>query len=290
MAGGANVPPSRKQTEPESKMSQTDQILQQSGGVWFPVRMSRVVYPILSLIVIIALWQFIVSVLKPAPYLLPSPGSVATTLVSQFPLLIYHSGITAFETLIAFLFSIVIALPLAVMIARFQWFEDAVYPLLVTSQAVPKVALAPLILVWLGFGLHTNIVVGVLMAFFPVVISGVVGLKNVPEDMVFLGKTMGLSPAQMFRKIYLPHALPSLFGGLKVCVTLAVVGAVVGEFVGSDRGLGYLILLSSGQLQTALMFAALILLVVIGVISFAIVQLVEARMMPWHRSQRNAGH
>ena len=271
-------------------MSQTDVTMQQSGGVRFPIRMSRIVYPILSLIVIIALWQFVVSVLKPAPYLLPSPGAVAVTLVSQFPLLIYHSGITAFETLIAFLFSIVIALPLAVMIARFQWFEDAIYPLLVTSQAVPKVALAPLILVWLGFGLQTNIVVGVLMAFFPVVISGVVGLKSVPEDMVFLGKTMGLSSAQMFRKIYLPHALPSLFGGLKVCVTLAVVGAVVGEFVGSDRGLGYLILLSSGQLQTALMFAALILLVLIGVISFALVQLVEARVMPWHRSQRNAGH
>lgn len=271
-------------------MSQTDVTMQASGGMGFPVRIARVVYPLLSLVVIIALWQLVVSVAKPAPYLLPSPGSVAVTLVSQFPLLIYHSGITAFETLIAFLLSIVIALPLAVMIARFRWFEDAVYPLLVTSQAVPKVALAPLILVWLGFGLHTNIVVGVLMAFFPVVISGVVGLKSVPEDMVFLGKTMGLSQAQMFRKIYLPHALPSLFGGLKVCVTLAVVGAVVGEFVGSDRGLGYLILLSSGQLQTALMFAALILLVLIGVISFAIVQLVEARVMPWHRSQRNGGH
>ncbi|EYR84368.1 ABC transporter permease [Shinella sp. 838] len=271
-------------------MSQTDMTMQASGGVGFSMKISRVVYPLLSLIVIIALWQLVVSVAKPAPYLLPSPGSVASTLISQFPVLIYHSGITAFETLIAFLFSIVVALPLAVLIARFRWFEDAVYPLLVTSQAVPKVALAPLILVWLGFGLHTNIVVGVLMAFFPVVISGVVGLKSVPQDMVFLGKTMGLSQAQMFRKIYLPHALPSLFGGLKVCVTLAVVGAVVGEFVGSDRGLGYLILLSSGQLQTALMFAALILLVLIGVVSFAIVQFVEARVMPWHRSQRRDGH
>ena len=270
-------------------MSQADVKMRWMGGGGVPIRLSRVVSPILSLVVIVALWQFVVSAFQPAPYLLPSPGAVATTLVSQFPVLMYHSGITAFETLIAFLLSIVIALPLALMIARFQWFEDAVYPLLVTSQAVPKVALAPLILVWLGFGLHTNIVVGVLMAFFPVVISGVVGLKSVPEDMVFLGKTMGLSPAQMFRKIHLPHALPSLFGGLKGCVTLAVVGAVVGEFVGSDRGLGYLILLASGQLQTALMFAALILLVLIGVISFTIVQMIEARLMPWHRSLRSDG-
>jgi NitT/TauT family transport system permease protein len=271
-------------------MSQDEATIRQPADMRLPFRMARVVYPVLSLVVVIALWQFVIVVLQPAPYLLPSPMSVATTLVNQFPMLIYHSGITAFETLIAFLLSIAIALPLALMIARFRWFEDAIYPLLVTSQAVPKVALAPIILVWLGFGLHTNIVVGVLMAFFPVVISGVVGLKSVPEDMVFLARTMGLSSTQMFTKIHLPHALPSLFGGLKVCVTLAVVGAVVGEFVGSDRGLGYLILLASGQLQTALMFAALILLVVIGVVSFALVQMIEARVMPWHRSQRNGGH
>lgn len=271
-------------------MSETATTTRHQDNARLPLRLSRIVYPILSVIVILALWQFVIVFFKPAPYLLPSPVAVGNALVSQFPMLIYHSGITAFETLVAFVLSIVISLPLALMIARFRWFEDAVYPLLVTSQAVPKVALAPLILVWLGFGLHTNIVVGVLMAFFPVVISGVVGLKSVPEDMIFLGKTMGLSSTQMFRKIYLPHALPSLFGGLKVCVTLAVVGAVVGEFVGSDRGLGYLILLASGQLQTALMFAALILLVIIGVVSFSIVQLVETRVMPWHRSVRNAGH
>lgn len=270
-------------------MTETVAATRQPVRAGVPKRLSRIVYPILSLIVILALWQFVIVVMRPAPYLLPAPAAVADAMVSQFSNLMYHTGITAFETLIAFLLSILIALPLALMIVKFRWFEDAVYPLLVTSQAVPKVALAPLILVWLGFGLHTNIVIGVLMAFFPVVISGVVGLKSVPEDMVFLGKTMGLSPTQMFRKIYLPHALPSLFGGLKVCVTLAVVGAVVGEFVGSDRGLGYLILLSSGQLQTALMFAALILLVLIGVVSFALVQMIEARVMPWHRSIRNAG-
>lgn len=255
-----------------------------------PLRATRALYPVLTTLVIVAVWQAVVVFLRPAPYLLPAPGSVVTTLVNQFPTLIYHSGITALETLIAFFLSIVIAVPLALLITRFRWFEEAVYPILVTSQAVPKVALAPLILVWLGFGLHTNIVIGVLMAFFPVVISGVVGLKSVPKDMVHLGRTMGLSPGQMFLRIHLPHSLPSLFGGLKVCVTLAVVGAVVGEFVGSDRGLGYLILLASGQLQTALMFAALILLVAIGVISFALVQMVEARVMPWHRSVRDGGH
>lgn len=271
-------------------MNRTSAAAPLPGRARTPIRMTRVVYPIMSGLMIIVLWQAVITLFQPAPYLLPAPVSVVTTMVAQFPMLIYHTSITALETLIAFLLSIVIALPLALLIARFRWFEDAVYPLLVTSQAVPKVALAPLILVWLGFGLHTNIVVGVLMAFFPVVISGVVGLKSVPQEMEFLGRTMGLTTAQMFRKIYLPHALPSLFGGLKVCVTLAVVGAVVGEFVGSDRGLGYLILLASGQLQTALMFAALILLVLIGVISFGLVQWTETRVMPWHSSVRNGDH
>lgn len=254
-------------------------------------RYMRIVYPVVSLALLILLWQVAVVVLQPAPYLLPSPVAVANALVSNISMLLYHTGITAFETLLAFLLSVAIALPLAFLIARYRWFEDSVYPLLVMSQAVPKVALAPLILVWLGFGLRTNVLVGVLMAFFPVVISGVVGLKSVPKDMILLGRTMGLSSTDMYRKIYLPSALPSIFGGLKVCVTLAVVGAVVGEFVGSDRGLGYFILLSSGQLQTALMFAALFLLVLIGVLSFSIVQWIETRVMPWHSSVRaDAGH
>lgn len=248
---------------------------------------SRVIYPVVSLILLIVIWQIVVSVFRPASYLIPAPLAVVAALISNFSNLLYHTGITAFETVIAFVVSVCVALPLAVLIAKFRWFEDAVYPLLVISQAVPKVALAPLILVWLGFGLHTNIVVGVLMAFFPVVISGVVGLKSVPKDMVYLARTMGLTPIDMFRKIYLPSALPSIFGGLKICITLSVVGAVVGEFVGSDRGLGYLILLASGQLQTALMFAALIMLAMVGVASFALIQWFERKAMPWHSSVRD---
>lgn len=248
---------------------------------------SKLIGPTISLLFVLLVWQMSILVFAPAPYLLPSPYAVASTLTSQYKLLLYHAGITAFETVLAFLFSVLLALPLAVAIARYRWFEEGVYPLLVTSQAVPKVALAPLILVWMGFGLKTNVVIGVLMAFFPVVISTVVGLKSVPKDMILLGRTMGMSPTVMFRRIFLPSALPSIFGGLKVCVTLAVVGVVVGEFVGSDRGLGYLILLASGQLQTALMFAALFVLVIIGITSFALVQSAERLVMPWHRSIRN---
>jgi NitT/TauT family transport system permease protein len=254
-------------------------------------RNMQIFYPVLSLAILLLVWQLSVWLFNPAPYLLPSPLAVARAIVDQFPSLLYHSGVTALETALAFFFSIIVALPLAFLIARFRWFEETVYPLLVVSQAVPKVALAPLILVWLGFGLSTKVAIGVLVAFFPVVISAVVGLKSVPKDMVYLGRSMGLSQKDMFQKIYFPSALPSIFGGLKVCVTLAVVGAVVGEFVGADRGLGYLILLTSGQLQTALMFAALTFLILIGVASFALVQWAEMRLMPWHSSVRqDVGH
>jgi len=253
-------------------------------------RIVRSLYPVFALIGLLAIWQFVVVFFRPAPYLLPTPHAVGSAIVTHFSMLLYHTGVTTMETLLAFVLSIVIGLPLAAMIARYRWFEDTVYPLLVVSQAIPKVALAPLILVWLGFGLPMKIVIGVLVAFFPVVISGVVGLKSVPHDMILLGRSMGLSQADMFRKIYLPSALPSIFGGLKVSITMAVVGAVVGEFVGADRGLGYLILLASGQLQTPVMFAALFFLSLLGVVSFAVVQWAEKRLMPWHRSIRSDDH
>ncbi|MDN2565071.1 ABC transporter permease [Aquibium sp. A9E412] len=267
-------------------MSETQTLARPSRATEMIRSNARALYPLLSLLLIGLAWQLGVVLFEPAPYLLPSPASVFTVIVAQFETLLYHTGITAFETTLAFLLSIVVAVPLAFAIARYRWCENMVYPLLVMSQAIPKVALAPLVIVWLGFGLGTKVMIGVLVAFFPVVVSTVVGLKSVPQDMVHLGRSMGLSEAEIFRKIYLPASLPSIFGGLKVCITLAVVGAVVGEFVGADRGLGYLILLASGQLQTALMFAALFFLVIIGVVSFALVQWAERALMPWHSSVR----
>jgi NitT/TauT family transport system permease protein len=267
-------------------MTQTEAVAPAFNAPTNVSRAMRKLYPLLSLICLVIAWQLLIWIVQPAPYLIPAPLAVADVIVSQFPTLIYHSGVTALETTLAFLFSVLVALPLAFLISRFKWFEESVYPLLVISQAVPKVALAPLILVWLGFGLSTKVTIGVLVAFFPVVISAVVGLKSVPKDMIYLGRSMGLSGTDMFRKIYFPYALPSIFGGLKVCVTLAVVGAVVGEFVGADKGLGYLVLLASGQLQTALMFAALAFLILIGIASFALVQWAETRLIPWHSSVR----
>lgn len=247
----------------------------------------RFLLPTIAILACLILWEVLAVFTRIPAYLLPQPSNVIVALVQNFPFLMGHAWVTTVEIVLGFLLSIAIGIPIAMAIVGSRWIEDAVYPLLVLSQAVPKVALAPLLLVWIGFGIETKVVVAVLIAFFPVVIGAAVGFKSVPQEMVHLGRSMGLTGARMFTKIRLPYALPSIFGGLKVSITLAVVGAVVGEFVGADRGLGYLILLYSGQLEMALMFAAIFVLVAIGIVSFAIVQFAERALIPWHASVRN---
>ncbi|MGE3149176.1 MAG: ABC transporter permease [Pseudorhodoplanes sp.] len=236
---------------------------------------------------LLILWEVSVVVFAVPKYMLPSPIAVFQALYNYAPMLAYHTGVTLFETVLAFVLCLVVGMPLAVAIASIRWIEKSIYPWLVVSQAVPKVAIAPLLLVWLGFGMETKIVVAVLVAFFPIVISMVVGLKSLPNEMRDLGRSMGLSSMDMFRKIRLPYALPATFGGIKVAATFAVVGAVIGEFVGADRGLGYLLLYSAGQLQTDIMFADVFILGVMGVALFGAVEWAERKLLPWHISIRN---
>jgi NitT/TauT family transport system permease protein len=249
-------------------------------------RIAAYAYPLASLVVLVVVWQLIVSVVKPAEYLLPSPRAVVEELVLRRSLLLMHAWVTTQEMLLGFALSVVISIPMGLAIATWRPLERSVYPLLVISQAVPKVAIAPLLLVWLGFGLTPKIFVAVLIAFFPIVISTVTGLKSVPHEMTQLSRSMGLSTLAAFWKIRFPYALPHVFAGLKVGITLAVVGAVVGEFVGADKGLGYLLLFTLGRLNTRLMFADLVVLVLLGVVSFWLVQLLERKVLPWHVSVR----
>jgi NitT/TauT family transport system permease protein len=164
--------------------------------------------------------------------------------------------------------------------------ESYVYPLLVFSQSIPKVAIAPLFVVWFGFGIFPKIISAFLLGFFPVVVSTVMGFKSVEPDMIDLARSMGGSRLQTFFKISLPQALPAIFSGLKVSITLAVVGAVVGEFVGSNSGIGYVLQVANGNFDLPLMFAALVVLSSIGVLLFAAIDVVERLMIPWHASQR----
>jgi NitT/TauT family transport system permease protein len=243
--------------------------------------------PLWLIVVLIVLWDVFIRVFKIPPYLIPNPLSVARQLVAEWPMLWRETLPTLYATLGGFALSALIGVPIAMWIAYSRLVESFVYPLLVFSQSIPKVAIAPLFVVWFGFGLVPKVIAAFLLGFFPVVVATVQGFKSVEGDVIDLARSMGATPFKIFLKFRLPHALPAIFSGLKVSVTLAVVGAVVGEFVGSNSGLGYVLQKANGTFDLPLMFAALVILSMIGVLLFLLLELVERWLLPWHASQRH---
>lgn len=230
-------------------------------------------------------WAITAAEVFPA-YLVPTPGDVANELVTEREMLARHTWVTTYETVVGFLLAAVIGMAAAVVIVYSPTLEKALYPLILFAQVIPKIAIAPILVVWFGFGPMPKVILAVLIAFFPIVVSGVAGLRSTDPELLDLSATMGASRWKTFRKIRFPNALPHLLAGLKVAVTLAVVGAVVGEFVGADEGLGYVLLLASGNLNSSLLFADLILMSALGVVLFVLVEAAEALLIPWHASRR----
>ncbi len=250
------------------------------------VLQSEITRPLLLIVAVLVLWQIAVIVFRIPPYLIPSPGAVLRQIVLDGPRLLQESLVTTYATLGGFLLSVVIGIPCAILIAYSRAIESFFYPILVFSQTIPKIAIAPLFIVWFGFGTIPKVIVAFLLGFFPVVVSTVSGFKSVEPEMLDLVRSMKASRAQTFVKISLPHALPHIFSGLKVSITLAVVGAVVGEFVGSNSGIGYLLQLANGNFDLPLMFAGLFVLSIVGVILFIALEFIEKWVIPWHVSQR----
>jgi NitT/TauT family transport system permease protein len=246
---------------------------------------AAIAYPLVGFAGLIILWGIAVELFRIPRFLLPSPLAVLQALTDNAPVLIGHSQHTGSAILIGFVLSVVFAIPMAIIIAFSKVLSQIIYPLLVTSQSIPKVALAPLILIWLGFGIQTSITVAFLISFFPIIINTVLGLKSMPVELKYLAQSMGAGPFRTFVKIRMPYALPYIFGGMKVAITLAVVGAVVGEFVGSNRGLGYHILVSSASVRTDLMFADIVILSALAIVLFLVVQALEALLVPWPRNR-----
>ncbi len=243
--------------------------------------------PILLLVVLVLLWDLGIRLLKIPPYLIPTPLSVIGQLYKEWPMLWRETLPTLYATLGGFALSAVVGVPIAMWIAYSRLVESFVYPLLVFSQSVPKVAIAPLFVVWFGFGVLPKVIVAFLLGFFPVIVATVQGFKSIEPEVIDLARSMGANPFKIFLKFRLPQAMPAIFSGLKVSVTLAVVGAVVGEFVGSNAGLGYVLQKANGNFDLPLMFAGLVILSMIGVLLFLVIELVERWMMPWHASQRH---
>ena len=242
--------------------------------------------PILFLVFLVVAWDLAIRVFNIPPYQVPKPIDVIVTLWQEWPKLLSEAWPTTQATVLGFLLSAAFGIPVAMLIAGSRTVESYVYPLLVFSQSIPKIAIAPLFVVWFGFGMFPKVLSAFLLGFFPVVVSAVQGFKSVEPDMLDLARAMEANRLQIFRMVSFPHALPAIFAGLKVSITLAVVGAVVGEFVGSNSGIGYVLQRSIGNFELPTMFAALVVLALIGVILFWILDVLERLMIPWHASQR----
>jgi NitT/TauT family transport system permease protein len=247
----------------------------------------RWIYPLATALLTLAVWEYLVSIIKVPAYLLPPPSAVLLALVNDWQVIYVNMKPTVLAILAGFALSVVVGVPIAVLIVFSRFAERVLYPPMVASQAIPKVAIAPLFIVWMGYGLLPKVWIAFLIAFFPVVIDTVIGLRSVPPEMLQLGRSMGGGTLRVFLKLRLPSALPNIFAGMKVAITLAVVGAITGEFVGSQAGLGYLLTSASGQMDTALVFAVLVTISVIAIVLFALVEAVERMAIPWHASMRS---
>ena len=243
--------------------------------------------PLWLIIVLIIGWDLCIRLFKIPQYLIPTPWQVVEQLFKEWPMLWREALPTLYATLGGFALSALVGVPIAMWIAYSRLVESFVYPLLVFSQSVPKVAIAPLFVVWFGFGVIPKVIAAFLLGFFPVIVATVQGFKSIESDVIDLARSMGASPLKVFIKFRLPQAMPAIFSGLKVSVTLAVVGAVVGEFVGSNSGLGYVLQKANGTFDLPLMFAALVILSMIGVLLFLLLELIERWVLPWHASQRH---
>ena len=243
--------------------------------------------PYLGILALLGIWEIMVRIFDLPSYLLPSPSEIVLEMIRKFQDILEHSWVTAYEMLMGYFLAIVIAIPMAVGITIWPNFDRFITPILLFFQTVPKISLAPLFLVWFGVGILPKVLVAFLICFFPIIIDTAVGLRSIPLEMIDLARSMGATRSQIFTRFRLPTSLPYLFSGLKVASTLAVVGAVVGEFVGADKGLGYLLLVANSNLLTALMFGTIFALTAQGLILFYLVKVLENLLIPWHITVRS---
>ena len=238
-----------------------------------------------ALLVFLCLWQLLVILGSYPTFILPAPAIVFRKFVLALTdgTLLHHAWATLREVFLGLAFGLSAATCLGYVFAKSKSMERLLSPYIVASQSIPIVALAPLLVIWFGFGTLSKVIVCALTVFFPVLINTIVGLRSVDENLVDLMRSYGANRRQMFTMLEIPAALPVLLGGLKIGVTLSVIGAVVGEFVAADEGLGFLVNLSRGLFDTPMMFVALFALVIIALSLYLAVVLLENRLLSWRR-------
>lgn len=239
----------------------------------------------LGVLIIAALglfWEMMVDLLNVAPFLLPPPSAILSEFVDRPGLYLGQSLSTLYSAVVGFAVATVAGVAIGTMIVYSWILRGLLYPVILVLQVVPKVALAPLFIIWVGYGMTSRVLIVAMISFFPIVMNTVVGLSSVERDLLDLVKMLKGSKVQQFIKVAFPHAMPVIFSGLKVAVTLAVIGEVVAEFISGNEGLGYLILVANSELNVAMAFAALLLLTFIGYALFGAMELLEKLFIPWN--------
>ena len=249
---------------------------------------NAVLYPVISGLAGLAIWELTVRLFKIPAYLLPAPSHVVVVMVEYWSMLMSQLAFTAFAAVAGFVIALVLGIAAGAAITASNLVDRMLYPWLVISHAIPKVVVAPLFIVWIGFGLKSEIIFTVVFCIFPVVVNTVTGLRSADLDLLALVRSMGASRFETLWKIRIPGALPSIFAGIKISATLAPVGAVIGEFVASNAGLGYMLLQAVGSLETPLAFACVTVISVFGIAIWYLAEMVERWVIPWHASQRGS--
>lgn len=249
------------------------------------LRPREVLTAVITLAVLVVLWEAAVWAFQIPSFLIPPPTAIWEEFLAKASLYATHTLVTLWETVLGFLLATVFGILLAILIVYSPLVQAIVYPVILVLQIVPKVAVAPLLLIWLGYGQPSKMTIALLLAFFPIVVNTAAGLRAVEPELLELVKVLRGNRWQEFVKIRFPSSLPFMFSGLKIGITLAVIGAIIGEFVGGNEGLGFLIVMANAQLVTTMSFASLALLSLIGVALFGLIVLVERLAAPWALSE-----
>jgi NitT/TauT family transport system permease protein len=250
------------------------------AGRWF---VQRALGPIVGIVIFGGIWESLRAVFGMPKFIIATPAETLHAAIDNWGLLMRATRVTVQETLAGFGLSIIFGVMLGLLVSLFKVVERVVYPLIIATNGFPKVALAPILVVWVGFGFSSKVIMALMTAFFPILIATIVGINSNSKEAGLLSASMGLNRLQAFLKIQLPGALPSIFGGFKVAAGLSLVGSVVGEFVASSDGLGYRLTAAMSNVNTGMLFAGLILLAIIGLILYGLTSLFEYLAVPWRR-------
>jgi len=246
----------------------------------------NVAEPVVFFIVLLVLWEVLVEVIRVPTFILPPPGDLWASLIKKLPILGHHSVITFIEAFGGFAFSLILGVSFAIAVVYSRHLQNTIYPLIVILYAMPKSAFAPLMVIWVGYGLISKIAIAFLVAFFPIVVNTVVGLKEVEPELLELARINRGSAFDVFKKIRLPNSLPYMFAGIKVAIVLSVTGAIVAEFVAANEGLGYLVMQANYSLDTAFALVILLILAVLSLGLFWLAEIVQRKMAPWSAAVR----